>query len=384
MAIKNGNNFRYNDINNNEIRESSSIHPLSDMKNIKLPNKNDIHIKNFCKDLNVNFNSIIKKSNKIFSLTFNNVDWMISLEPCDGGGNDRTNKKEKMDNPRKKIEIPFANNKFKELIKNNETILVINVYIPLKNEELDYGNRVYAIVEPEEIYNSKSLTQETWNSSSRWIELKKILQVLNEKIIVQNNSKNLFICNRYDLKMLISNEIKSKYLNCYNNNLLKLVDNWLEVKDMENDLKKYQKFRNIFREKLLLERGWKCEIFNCEVGGKNLLNASHIKPVHSIVHDTRMDKPHKIKEIMDSCNGFLFCPNHDRLFDRFLISFTSGKGEVLISDEVKHQTNYFNLIDMQQTINIIDKNMSNYLIFHNDEFFKRNYIKENQNGKFSK
>ena len=56
----------------------------------------------------------------------------------------------------------------------------------------------------------------------------------------------------------------------------------------------------------------------CKVSDKSLLIASHIKPW----------KNNEADEKTDIDNGFIFCPNHDRLFDKGFISF-DGSGQIM-------------------------------------------------------
>ena len=72
-----------------------------------------------------------------------------------------------------------------------------------------------------------------------------------------------------------------------------------------------------FRE-LLLRTQKECIV--CGLHNKSLLTASHIKPWSVSSPDERLD----------SDNGFMMCPSHDKLFDRNLISFTEN-GDIMIS-----------------------------------------------------
>lgn len=80
---------------------------------------------------------------------------------------------------------------------------------------------------------------------------------------------------------------------------------------------KGRKNQNKFR-KLLFEDYQECRI--CGMKDKSLLVASHIKA-------WRLSTP---KEKINRYNGFLLCPNHDALFDKYLISFEDN-GNIIIS-----------------------------------------------------
>lgn len=74
-------------------------------------------------------------------------------------------------------------------------------------------------------------------------------------------------------------------------------------------------------KKDLLKLYGKCQL--CDIGNPSLLIASHIKPYL----DSKLD------ECIDFNNGLLLCPNHDKLFDKKLISFDDD-GKILISDKL--------------------------------------------------
>lgn len=85
--------------------------------------------------------------------------------------------------------------------------------------------------------------------------------------------------------------------------------------------------QGVFRE-LLLQRYNHCCL--CGVKNTSLLNASHIKP-WAISED---------KEKLDVDNGFLMCPNHDRLFDHCFITFTD-EGDTIISEHLADEDRLF-------------------------------------------
>lgn len=78
--------------------------------------------------------------------------------------------------------------------------------------------------------------------------------------------------------------------------------------------------QGVFRSRLLLKYSHCCL---CRVSNRKLLVASHIKPWAE-------SKP---EERLDWNNGFLMCPNHDRLFDEGFISF-GDDGGIMIADSL--------------------------------------------------
>lgn len=100
--------------------------------------------------------------------------------------------------------------------------------------------------------------------------------------------------------------------------------------------------QGLFRDKLLRRYNQCCL---CGVQDEHLLKASHIKP-WSVCEKT---------EKLDVDNGFLFCPNHDYLFDKGYISF-SDNGQILISDSLSDQDSVFMNVNEDMRIAISDGN----------------------------
>lgn len=111
-----------------------------------------------------------------------------------------------------------------------------------------------------------------------------------------------------------------------------------------------------FRQKLIRKYG-KCCL--CGVESSALLLASHIKPWKDSDED----------EKGDTFNGLLLCPNHDKLFDRGLISFNDD-GTILISDEISENDQV--LMNVQSDMKIqVDMKMKKYLAFHRENCFRK-------------
>jgi hypothetical protein len=109
-----------------------------------------------------------------------------------------------------------------------------------------------------------------------------------------------------------------------------------------------------FRERLF-HRYNKCSL--CGVSESSFLIASHIKPW--AVSDST--------EKLDIDNGFLMCPNHDKLFDQGYISF-SDCGTIMISPHMKDVDRIFMNVHDDMKIEITEKNKK-YLAYHRDNIF---------------
>lgn len=113
--------------------------------------------------------------------------------------------------------------------------------------------------------------------------------------------------------------------------------------------------QNIFRKRLL-QYYKKCCL--CGLSNTDLLVASHIKP-WSVC---------KTEEKLDINNGFLMCPNHDKLFDQGWITF-NDEGKIIISDELSENDRILLNIHAGMTLSLTAKN-KDYLQYHRKEIFK--------------
>ena len=114
--------------------------------------------------------------------------------------------------------------------------------------------------------------------------------------------------------------------------------------------------QGIFRD-LLLKRYNRCCL--CGVENHTLLIASHIKPWAE-------SEP---KEKLDVDNGFLMCPNHDRIFDKGYITFDDD-GKIIISDRLIENDRVSLNVDSRMHIELTESNKK-YLKFHREKVFDR-------------
>ena len=112
--------------------------------------------------------------------------------------------------------------------------------------------------------------------------------------------------------------------------------------------------QGIFRD-LLLKRYNRCCL--CGVENHTLLIASHIKPWAE-------SEP---KEKLDVNNGFLMCPNHDRIFDKGYITFDDD-GKIIISDRLTENDRVVLNVDSRMHIELNESNKK-YLKFHREKVF---------------
>ena len=113
--------------------------------------------------------------------------------------------------------------------------------------------------------------------------------------------------------------------------------------------------QGLFREKLLQRYG-KCCL--CGVSCSDLLTASHIKPWSESDNNERLDTD----------NGFLLCPNHDRLFDRGFITFDDD-GRIMICKELEETNRIFLNVRYDMKINLTKGNRD-YLKYHREKVYR--------------
>ena len=113
--------------------------------------------------------------------------------------------------------------------------------------------------------------------------------------------------------------------------------------------------QHIFRDRLLKKYS-KCVL--CGMSNPDLLTASHIKPWRDSDETERLS----------IYNGFLMCPNHDRLFDRGYISFNDD-GSLLISDELSKDDRVFLNVHEGFLIELKTENLP-FLQYHRKMVFR--------------
>ena len=114
--------------------------------------------------------------------------------------------------------------------------------------------------------------------------------------------------------------------------------------------------QGVFRDRLLSRYEHCCM---CNVRNKSLLMASHIKPWSESSPEEKIDPD----------NGFLLCPNHDRLFDKGWITFEDN-GKIVISDELEQVDRMFMNVSDNMKISLRKENKK-YLEYHRKNVFHR-------------
>lgn len=144
---------------------------------------------------------------------------------------------------------------------------------------------------------------------------------------------------------------------------MKLIDDIVEKYGIDGNVLVTSLVRNsflqqMFKQNLTIEFDSKCVI--CGLKNKELLIGSHIKP--SVECNS--------EEKVDSNNGLLLCSNHDKLFDRYLITFDPFNGQIKLSKILNEDD--ISLLSLDKDYCLPDKYMveqrASYLLYHNLNF----------------
>lgn len=116
------------------------------------------------------------------------------------------------------------------------------------------------------------------------------------------------------------------------------------------------------RKRLIKKHGCKCLL--CNTTNEELLVASHIKPASEC----------DIYGKADLDNAFLLCAAHDKLFDRNFITFSFIDGKLQISNKLTAEEIKIWNLDENFCLpeEMLTSKRREYLIWHNDEFEKKN------------
>lgn len=117
-----------------------------------------------------------------------------------------------------------------------------------------------------------------------------------------------------------------------------------------------------WRDYLIKNNGCKCAL--CNISMKELLIASHIKEYSKCEKNT--------SEHLDLKNGLLLCANHDKLFDKHLISFEMD-GRIKISDKISKSE--YEILGINKFNNISTELFDEKYMSYHRNIFNENNIK---------
>lgn len=119
--------------------------------------------------------------------------------------------------------------------------------------------------------------------------------------------------------------------------------------------------QHIFKYNLMISQNGRCVM--CGINHKELLIGSHIKPAAES----------NAAEKVDFNNGLLLCCNHDKLFDRYLITFNFIDGQIEISKSLSEED--IEILGLNKDFKLPEELLTperiQYLTEHNIEFRNR-------------
>lgn len=347
-------------------------------------------IEKFIKDMRIkkeNYKIYCKGDiSQLLEVSFNNEKYFFHIQYVDGGGFDLERNIKNPFNAKKKISIPFSTKAFREAMQkskmNSFKLFVVNLYFPINNNNVDLNDFFYFIIPPNKIYNSniikstffeeKNIINLKINDSSRWVYLRDLISLQKTNIeFLMNNSKNVYIVKNKNIfswfkKTFLSHKSFDIFVNDVKNEIIE----YYKKSKIINE-KSISFYRKLFRDLLIIERGNRCEMPKCNINLNQCLVSSHIKAVKEILNDDNLSEEKKVMEIIDTNNGFLFCRNHDLLFDRHLISIENNK--LICNKNILDKINQFNIennMDFSSNEDLLNK--LKYLKIHNKNFDLKN------------
>jgi len=119
--------------------------------------------------------------------------------------------------------------------------------------------------------------------------------------------------------------------------------------------------QRMFRNNLIARNGCECAI--CGKDLEEVLVASHIKP----------SKDSNIDQKIDDNNGLLLCATHDKLFDRYLISFDYKTGRLMYAAKLAKRLSQYELAENYVlSAKYLTPERAVYLLLHNKKFNELN------------
>lgn len=169
-----------------------------------------------------------------------------------------------------------------------------------------------------------------------------------------------------DYSFIPINKEKEEQLNKENNRIEKIVDDLISKYGINGTVAREIVTRNssvqeLFRNNLIARYGCKCAICNKDI--ETVMVASHIVPACES----------NVIEKADCENGLLLCALHDKLFDKYLISFDFMTGKLLYAKALEGKLDDYQLCkDLTLEDRFMTDERKEYLMKHNMSFYERN------------
>lgn len=191
--------------------------------------------------------------------------------------------------------------------------------------------------------------------------------------VIDTNSKLIFVKEQFDKEDRLGVERETfseedlEKAQIQENKIIREIENLEEKYGIDGTVAIEAVVRNsnvqkMFRNNLIAEYGCKCML--CGIENIELLIASHIKPANDC----------NVHEKINNNNGLLLCANHDKLFDRHLITFKFDTGEIEISNKVSQNDKEKLGIDDSLKLDekVMNEERTTFLALHNIEYHNKN------------
>ena len=229
-----------------------------------------------------------------------------------------------------------------------------NRFLPVRSSNFDKRFRILNI-------DFKTSRRCSWENYTSYIEIiRTIRNEMSKKMVLANE---LRLLDAHSFVWIIGEDKFSNWIpnkeKCIEESTL--IEKEIEEKELKGGAETYSYVKTRINQgafrKELLKRHHTCDL--CGMSNESLLIASHIKP-WSVSNK---------KEKTDVNNGFMLCPNHDKLFDEGYISF-SDSGMICISSRISEDDQRLLNVDKSMSMRLSEGNKK-YLKYHREKVFKR-------------
>lgn len=269
---------------------------------------------------------------------------------------------------------------FEKVFRESVVFEILKMYLQENGYEFErtsflndyFEDLKYLYDESKGVYYAKDVRSTTVTTGGNRVpSLIQICEFFN--YVLDANGKILFIKEQFDKEDILNIEGKTfskeelEKAQTQENKIIKEIENLEEKYGVDGTVAIEAIVRNssvqkMFRNNLIAEYGCRCMI--CGLENIELLVASHIKPA----------KDCDVYEKINNNNGLLLCANHDKLFDRYLITFQFDTGEIEVSNKVNQ--NDQQKLGINKSIKLDEKIMNEermtFLALHNIEYHNKN------------
>ena len=282
---------------------------------------------------------------------------------------------------RKEVEMtcPYLFSVFEKVFRESVVFKILKIYLIENGYEYEktfflnnyFEDLKHLYDESKKVYYAKEVRSTTVTTGGNRVpSLIQICEFFN--YVVDTNGKVAFIKEQFDKEdgLDLEQETFSKEelekAQIQESKIIKEIENLEEKYGVDGTVAVGAIVRNsnvqkMFRNNLIAEYGCKCMI--CGIENLELLVASHIKPAIDC----------NVHEKINNNNGLLLCANHDKLFDRYLITFKSDTGKIEISNKLNQKDQ--EKLGINESIKldkkIMNEERAKFLALHNIEYLKK-------------